>query len=170
MSKKPKPIITDEHRKECRALREIWDKTPNRLTQVEFGEKFNIGSQAAVGHFLRGTSAISLKAAKGFAAGLGCRISDFSPRLAALETAWPFELVDRACYDALSAAMRHKAQVRFDDYIKELLAEAATNNSPAKVSPEYQDELNQMTQAAEARREHENKQRPHIPRDGTTGH
>lgn len=116
MSKKPKPIITDEHLKECRALREIWDNAkPDRLTQVEFGEKFNIGSQAAVGHFLRGTSAISLKAAKGFAAGLGCRISDFSPRLAALETAWPFELVDRELYDSLSPALQHRAQLRMND-------------------------------------------------------
>lgn len=125
MSKKPKPIITDEHRKECRALREIWEKTPNRLTQVEFGEKFNIGSQAAVGHFLRGTSAISLKAAKGFAAGLGCRISDFSPRLAALETAWPFELVDRELYDTLSPALQHRAQLRMNDEIKMILDEQA---------------------------------------------
>lgn len=124
MSKKPTPIITEEHRRECRALREIWEKAgTNRLTQVEFGEKFNIGSQAAVGHFLRGTSAISLKAAKGFAAGLGCQIADFSPRLAALETAWPFVLVDRDLYDTLSPALQHRAQLRMNDEIELILAE-----------------------------------------------
>lgn len=124
MTKKPRPIITDEHRQECRALRRIWDSAgPQRLTQVEFGEKYNIGSQAAVGHFLRGTSAISLKAAKGFAAGLGCRISDFSHRLAALETTWPFELVDRELYDALSPAQQHRAQIRMTDEIRLILEE-----------------------------------------------
>lgn len=134
MSKKPKPIITDEHRKECRALRGLWDNAgDDRLTQAEFGEKFNIGSQAAVGHFLRGTSAISLKAAKGFATGLGCRIADFSPRLAALETAWPFELVDRELYDTLSPALQHRAQLRMNDEIKLIFEELAlkangTNN------------------------------------------
>ena len=124
MSKKPKPIITEEHLRECRALRAIWDAAgEERLTQTEFGEKYNIGSQAAVGHFLRGTSAISLKAAKGFAAGLGCRISDFSPRLSALETAWPFELVDRELYDSLSPALQHRAQLRMNDEVQLILEE-----------------------------------------------
>lgn len=121
MRKPPKPIITDEHKRESKALREIWEKAgPNRPTQAEFGETFNIGSQAAVGHFLRGTSAISLKAARGFAQGLNCQISDFSPRLAAMQTTWPFELVDRERYEALPLALRFKAQVRMQDEIEAL--------------------------------------------------
>lgn len=121
MSKKPKPIITEVHLREARALRDIWNNFgPNRLTQAEFGDEFNIGSQAAVGHFLRGTSAISLKAAKGFAKGLNCKISDFSPRLAALESSWPFDLVDKDRYEALPPALRFKAQVRMQDEIEAL--------------------------------------------------
>jgi len=121
MKKKNKAIITEEHLKEARALRHIWDAAgPERLTQAEFGEKFDIGSQAAVGHFLRGTCAISLKAAKGFAKGLGCQIADFSPRLAALESSWPFELIDRERYEALPLALRFKAQVRMQDEIEAL--------------------------------------------------
>lgn len=121
MKKKNKAVITEEHLKECRALRQIWEAAgKGRLTQAEFGEKFDIGSQAAVGHFLRGTSAISLKAAKGFAKGLNCLVSDFSPRLAALESSWPFELVDRERYEALPPSLRFKAQVRMQDEIDAL--------------------------------------------------
>ena len=77
-----KAIVTDEHREEARALREIWNRVKPR-NQREFGAEFGIGGQTAVSNFLSGTSALSLKAAAGFAAGLGCRIEDFSPRLAA---------------------------------------------------------------------------------------
>lgn len=107
-------------------LSEIWDKTysdrkkSNLHTQGAFGAEYGIGGQAAVGFFLAGRTALSLKAAKGFAKGLGCLVSDFSPRLAALESSWPFDLVDRDRYEALPAAMRHKAQVRMMDEIEEL--------------------------------------------------
>lgn len=77
-----KAKVTDEHRKEAEALRALWAKKEGRGTQAEFGEKFAIGNQSAVGQFLRGEAPLSLKAAKGFAKGLGCKIADFSPRLA----------------------------------------------------------------------------------------
>jgi hypothetical protein len=69
---------------EARLLRAIWDATPKRErdNQAQFGKKFQIGTQSAVGSFLRGESTISSKAARGFAAGLKCAIADFSPRLA----------------------------------------------------------------------------------------
>ena len=79
-SKKAK--VTDEHRAEAHALKKIWEREKPR-SQKEFAEEFGIGGQTAVSNFLHGTSALSLKAATGFAAGLGCRIEDFSPRLAA---------------------------------------------------------------------------------------
>ncbi|WP_183025655.1 hypothetical protein [Variovorax sp. UMC13] len=76
-----KATITDEHRAEAAALSAIWDKKKT-MSQAAFALKYGIGSQGAVGNFLAGTSALSLKAAKGFATGLQCDISDFSPRLA----------------------------------------------------------------------------------------
>lgn len=83
-SKKAK--ITDEHREEARKLRAIWDER-KPATQAVFAEKYGIGNQAAVGNFLAGRSALSLKAAVGFASGLNCEISDFSPRLARVAAA-----------------------------------------------------------------------------------
>lgn len=67
---------------EAARLRALWDAAPNRLSQAEFGEAFNIGGQSAVGNFLSGASPLSLKAATGFARGLGVAIEQFSPRLA----------------------------------------------------------------------------------------
>lgn len=76
-----KATVTDEHREEARLLKEIWART-KRPTQAVFGETYDIGGQSAVNNYLNGTSALSMRAAKGFARGLGCAIADFSPRLA----------------------------------------------------------------------------------------
>lgn len=118
---------------ESRLLSTIWYGTPakDRGSQAVFGEKLEIGNQSAVGQFLRGESPLSLKAAKGFARGLGCKISDFSPRLAALETAWPFELIDRDLYESLPVSLQHKAQVRMQDALEEIQAQAFKSNDKA---------------------------------------
>lgn len=84
MSSTKQAKISDLNREESQRLRAIWDSTGHGgLSQDAFGQKYEIGSQAAVGFFLGGKSALSLKAAKGFAHGLNCKISDFSDRLAA---------------------------------------------------------------------------------------
>jgi len=110
---------------EAEALRNLWDGTDasKRGTQSEFGERFEIGSQGLMWQLLKGKTPLSLKAAKAFAVGLHCKLSDFSPRLAALETAWPFELVDREMYDALSVALQHRAQLRMNDEMKLIFQE-----------------------------------------------
>lgn len=82
MSEEIRRTLTEEHREESRRLKAIWAERKERISQAEFGQTYDIGSQAAVGHFLNGKAAISLKAARGFAKGLGCEIADFSPRLA----------------------------------------------------------------------------------------
>jgi len=109
-------------KEEARRLKEIWDAfdPSKRGTQAEFGEAQGIGNQSAMSQFLRGDAALSLKAAKGFARGLNCKISDFSARLAELETSWPFELVDRERYEALPPPLQFKAQVRMQDEIEAL--------------------------------------------------
>lgn len=127
-----KSKVTDENKEEARLLKTIWDSREHE-TQGVFGDMYKIGNQSAVGQFLRGVSPLSLKAAKGFARGLGCKVAEFSPRLAALETTWPFELIDRERYEALSPALQHKAQVRMDDYINELLQEQ--QGKPAALQP-----------------------------------
>lgn len=118
-----KAKVTPETQAESKRLKEIWEAATQRPSQATFAETYGIGGQSAVTSFLNGKTPLSLKAAKGFAEGLGCQVADFSPRLAALATAWPFDLIDRERYEALNPAMRHKAQVRMDDLITELLKE-----------------------------------------------
>jgi hypothetical protein len=76
-----KAKVTDENRQEAVRLRALWDSRRHE-SQAIFGERYGIGNQSAVSQFLRGETPLSLNAAKGFARGLGCTISDFSPRLA----------------------------------------------------------------------------------------
>lgn len=86
-----KAKVTEESLAEALRLRGIWDSTKH-CGQAEFGEQYGIGNQSAVGQYLRGEIPLNLKAAAGFAKGLGCTIADFSSRLA-----------DQACeYAALS--------------------------------------------------------------------
>jgi len=111
--------VTRENLEEARLLRALWEQTyDNRKlvglhSQGAFGAEYDIGNQAAVGFFLLGKTALSKKAAMGFAKGLGCSIADFSPRLAAeidglskaagaarTDPAWPFPLVS---YDKVMA-------------------------------------------------------------------
>jgi hypothetical protein len=74
--------ITDEHRQEASKLKALWDSRPHR-TQAVFGEAFDLGNQANVGHYLNGRSALNPKAAAAFAQELSCKVEDFSPRVAA---------------------------------------------------------------------------------------
>lgn len=85
--------ITAENIEEAKALKVLWDASVDArreagvLTQEAFGTEYNIGNQSAVGFFLNGKTALSPKAARGFAKGLNCRVADFSPRLARQITA-----------------------------------------------------------------------------------
>jgi hypothetical protein len=74
--------VTPETKAEAARLAKLWSER-SHPSQAEFGETYGIGNQSAVGQFLRGNTPLSLKAARGFAMGLNCRIEDFSPRLAA---------------------------------------------------------------------------------------
>lgn len=80
--------ITPEHEAEATRLRALWAASEDARaargvkSQESFGAAYSIGNQAAVGFFLNGKTALSMKAAVGFARGLECQVVDFSPRLA----------------------------------------------------------------------------------------
>lgn len=98
--------VTPETRAEAARLRKLWGEREPQISQAEFGELFEIGNQSVVSQFLRGTTPLSLKAAKGFAAGLGCNISDFSPRLAAKASS----IAELVPSDSLPQEVRRLAQ------------------------------------------------------------
>ena len=97
----PRDIVANE----AKTLMALWNaaRTAGAVgPQDQVGETYEIGSQSAVGQFLRGDKPLSLKAACGFAAALRCTLADFSPRLAAeAQTAaqfvqpkgWPFRTI-----------------------------------------------------------------------------
>ena len=78
-SKKAK--VTDENRAESDRLKAIWLRAGSP-DQGEFGKTYDIGKQSAVANYLGGHSALNLAAATKFARGLGCKIAEFSRRLA----------------------------------------------------------------------------------------
>lgn len=71
--------VTAENAEEARKLKAIWMREQPRLqaagvgTQEKFGQEFSIGNQAAVGFFLNGKTALSLKAGLAFARGQRAR-------------------------------------------------------------------------------------------------
>ena len=115
-----KAKVTPETILESERLFKIWESTEPKPSQADFGETYDIGSQSAVSGFLKGKTPLSLKAARGFAKGLQCQISEFSERLAQADAAaWPFTLVDRERYEALSPEARGAVQLRMMDAIAE---------------------------------------------------
>jgi hypothetical protein len=80
--------VSEENRREAAALKSLWEasaeerKARGVSSQAAFGAEYDIGNQGAVWQYLNGKTALSLKAAMGFARGLRCRVADFSPRLA----------------------------------------------------------------------------------------
>lgn len=76
--------LTQENFDESARLKALYLAAQHGLSQEAFGAKYDIGNQGAVWQCLNGKGMpISMKAAIGFARGLGCDISAFSPRLAA---------------------------------------------------------------------------------------
>lgn len=115
-----KAKVTAETLLESERLLKIWDAKSPRPSQAEFGEAYEIGSQSAVSGFLTGKTPLSLKAARGFSKGLQCQVAEFSERLAQADAAaWPFTLVDRERYEALSPEARGAVQLRMMDAIAE---------------------------------------------------
>jgi hypothetical protein len=105
-----KAIVTDEHRKEAEFLRKIWRERKPKMSQEHFGMSHGIGGQSAVSNFLNGVSALSLKAAQGFAEGLKCEIAEFSPRLAAQVEAYSKNRTNREA-EAIGMAVLEQQQV-----------------------------------------------------------
>ena len=64
-------------------LRKIWQES-HKYSQREFGEKFGIGTGAAVSNYLLGRIPLNLNVVIKFAKGLGCKIEDISPSMALL--------------------------------------------------------------------------------------
>ena len=75
--------LTDEQRMEIELLRKLWYAQPKpHISQFDFGDKYGLGSQGNVGHYLNFRQPLNLKAAIAFAAELRVPVDAFSRRLA----------------------------------------------------------------------------------------
>lgn len=129
--------VSVENVEEAKRLRKIWDAKRDERSadeagsQEAFGAKYGIGNQAAVGHFLNGKTALSMKAALGFARGLGCQVAEFSPRLATqlLPAAWPFERITPKDWETMGAKWQGVVENAAVEAWRELQAEQRTAQS-----------------------------------------
>jgi hypothetical protein len=105
--------VTDENRVESARLLRIYLSKKEQLaakglgTQEALGATFGVG-QGSVAHFLHGRSAISVKAALGFAKALDCKVADFSTRLARVIAATSEEDLDELIRARAGAAPKSK--------------------------------------------------------------
>lgn len=73
---------------DAQRLRRLFDARQERgangkqISQMEFGEKYEIGTQGMVWQYLSGRKALNLKSALAFSRGLGVKVRQFSPTLA----------------------------------------------------------------------------------------
>ena len=79
---KRKANITAIHVEEARLLRHLW-KERHTLSQEEFGQQYDIGTQGAVWQYLNHRTPLNPKAASAFAEHLRCDVAEFSMRVAA---------------------------------------------------------------------------------------
>ncbi|WP_144409777.1 S24 family peptidase [Cupriavidus basilensis] len=63
-------------------LKALYNERKGKMSQEEFGSRFEIGSQGMVWQYLNARRPLNIKAATGFARGLGVDVDTFSPRLA----------------------------------------------------------------------------------------
>jgi hypothetical protein len=139
--------VTDEHREEARRLKALWEASKARRqangvgSQEAFGATYEIGNQSAVGFFLNGRTALSPKAARGFVKGIGCKISDFSPRIAEMLSSpladpdaagWPFPGIEPERFYRLS----EQAKLELQGVVRERLDayERSSAEAPAPMT------------------------------------
>lgn len=64
-------------------LKTLFNERKGKLSQGEFGSRYDIGSQGMVWQYLNARRPLNIKAAAAFARGLDVDVSEFSPKLAA---------------------------------------------------------------------------------------
>lgn len=85
-------------------LRELFDKRAG-MSQLEFAERFGLGTQGMVWQYLSGYRPLNYEAAAKFAKGLNCRIDDFSPEMAQSLREEILPVLGRAAKAAAKAAL-----------------------------------------------------------------
>lgn len=73
--------LTPLQEKECQKLKALFNEK-SKISQREFVKLYDLGTPANLGQYLNGRRPLNMSIASKVAAGLGIKVSDFSPRLA----------------------------------------------------------------------------------------
>lgn len=73
--------LTPLQEKECQSLKALFNEK-SKISQREFVKLYDLGTPANLGQYLNGRRPLNITIASKVAAGLGIKVSDFSPRLA----------------------------------------------------------------------------------------
>ena len=79
---RPSKTLEPWQLEDAERLKALYEARKGKMSQEEFGNRFEIGSQGMVWQYLNARRALNIKAASGFARGLGVSVDAFSPRLA----------------------------------------------------------------------------------------
>lgn len=87
--------LTPEQTEECAAVKKLFAERAG-MSQRAFAERFDLGTPGNLWQYLNGRRALNLDVAVKIASGLGVRVADFSPRLAAKQSSLTTENVTSA--------------------------------------------------------------------------
>lgn len=79
---RPNKSLEPWQTEDAERLKALYEARKGKMSQEEFGSRFDIGSQGMVWQYLNARRALNIKAASGFARGLGVSVDAFSPRMA----------------------------------------------------------------------------------------
>ncbi len=83
LMKDPSTTLESWQIEDAARLKALYNERKGKLSQEEFGSRYEIGSQGMVWQYLNARRPLNIKAAAAFARGLGVAVADFSPKLAA---------------------------------------------------------------------------------------
>jgi len=81
MKKEPK-ALEDWQAEDAQRLKALFDARQPKISQAEFGDLFDIGSQGMVWQYVAGRRPLNIKAATAFARGLNVNVEQISPTIA----------------------------------------------------------------------------------------
>ncbi|MGX9698144.1 S24 family peptidase [Janthinobacterium lividum] len=81
MKKEPK-ALENWQIEDAQRLKSLFDAREPKISQAEFGAKFEIGSQGMVWQYVAARRPLNIKAATAFARGLGVNVEEISPTIA----------------------------------------------------------------------------------------
>lgn len=131
--------LEDWQQSDAARLRDLWSTRPfqsgRRISQANFADQFDLGSQSVVHQYLSGLIPLNLEATVKFAQGLGCTVRQISPVLDQRQEKLPDPFQDSALLELISiygslAQKEKDALLRIAQELKSRIELPAKRKSP----------------------------------------